>query len=284
MKSDRLRKLQEKELQILIEYDKICRKMGLDYSLAFGTLLGAVRHHGFIPWDSDIDTLMLRENYSKFIDQAPKLLPKNLFLQTYETDKNFPKNFAKIRDTSTSIKFEYYKHLDFEDGICIDVVPIDAISSNRFIRAIDNLLLYSINIIKSSKWKSLERFNVNDKNSKNRFKNKIKRYTYKLVKSFGTKKINKLETKIKARHNKKGTQLTYCGKRSIKTPIRLNSSDIISMDIFQNYELIEFEDRMFKTIKDRDTILTHWYGNYMKPPPKEERTQSFYELKFNESD
>lgn len=82
-----LRKLKDTELKILIEFDRVCKQLGINYTLSSGTLLGAVRHKGFIPWDDDIDVAMLRDDYNKFITEGQQLLPKHFFIQTYETDK-----------------------------------------------------------------------------------------------------------------------------------------------------------------------------------------------------
>ena len=84
-----LRDAQMLMVEILEDVHNLCEKHGLKYFLDGGTLIGAVRHKGFIPWDDDIDIGMPREDYEKFIEIAKKELPDNLFLQTFETDKYY---------------------------------------------------------------------------------------------------------------------------------------------------------------------------------------------------
>ena len=102
MENKNLRKAQLIMFNLLKELDKVCKKNNINYWLDSGTLLGAVRHKGFIPWDDDIDICMLEKDYKKFLKIAKKELSENVFLQTEETDKNyiwFP--YAKLRDRNS---------------------------------------------------------------------------------------------------------------------------------------------------------------------------------------
>ena len=96
-----MNQIQQHQLNMAKEVDRICKKYNLRYSIAGGTLLGAIRHQGFIPWDDDLDISMPREDYDKFIKIAQQELGKKYFLQTWDTDKNFVFPFAKIRENNT---------------------------------------------------------------------------------------------------------------------------------------------------------------------------------------
>ena len=117
-----LRKMQLRILDILIEIDKVCRKNDIHYWIDFGTLLGAVRHNGFIPWDDDIDITMMQNDFKKFISIAPKELPPHLFLQTSETDPSYKGVLCKVRDNNS---FFITQHEDFtkdyHKGLYIDI-------------------------------------------------------------------------------------------------------------------------------------------------------------------
>ena len=119
------KQLQEVELEIFKHFLCICKQENLHYFLIGGTLLGAVRHKGFIPWDDDIDVGMPRSDYDKFISCAQKHLPPHYFLQTHQTDSEYPYPFAKIRDNRTLYKEQLLDKLNINHGIWIDIFPLD---------------------------------------------------------------------------------------------------------------------------------------------------------------
>lgn len=102
-----LRQHQLRTLEILKVVDSICKTNNINYWLSSGTLLGAVRHKGFIPWDDDIDIEMLRDDFKKFNEVIPQYLPDNLKLQNHQTDKCYYWPFAKVRDERYPIKEKY---------------------------------------------------------------------------------------------------------------------------------------------------------------------------------
>ena len=123
---EQLRRLQLVELDILLELDRICRKNHIDYFLCGGTLLGAVRHGGFIPWDDDVDVGFFREDYERFCrifqEQADST---KYFLQTWKTDRYYRWNYGKIRRLGTEYVRAGQEHMKYRTGISIDIFPYD---------------------------------------------------------------------------------------------------------------------------------------------------------------
>lgn len=122
-----MRKAQLKMLDILIEVDKICKKHNITYCIDYGTLLGAVRHGGFIPWDDDLDISMMKEDYDRFLTIAPKELPEQYVVQNICTEKYCPITFTKIVDKkSKTIDHEstYSHERKKYNGVWLDIFPI----------------------------------------------------------------------------------------------------------------------------------------------------------------
>ena len=123
-KQENLRKLQEVELEMLKDFDKFCKEHNLTYYLAYGTLLGAVRHKGFIPWDDDIDIHMDGENYLKLIELLKdNKNPKYLF-QSIETEKNYYLFWNKIRLRNTMFIEKGWEKVEMDHGISFDIFPL----------------------------------------------------------------------------------------------------------------------------------------------------------------
>lgn len=119
-----IKKVWETEQEILDVIDKICRDNNLRYSLAYGTLIGAVRHKGFIPWDDDIDLMMPREDYEKLLSVWESQAPKGYILQNSRTDPDFTQNFTKIRkDGTTFLQEESERTKNYHKGIFVDIFP-----------------------------------------------------------------------------------------------------------------------------------------------------------------
>ncbi len=120
-----MNKYQKAELEIFKVFLDICEKLDLHYYMACGSVLGAVKYGGFIPWDDDIDVCLLRHEYEIFVKEAPGLLPEHLFLQNYKSDPNFPSVTSKLRDSRTTWIEKGVAHLDMHHGIYLDIFPID---------------------------------------------------------------------------------------------------------------------------------------------------------------
>ena len=131
-----LKALHDVMLNMLVDIDEVCRKHGLCYYLAYGTLLGAVRHHGFIPWDDDADIMMPRKDYEKFLRIAPDELGSQYFVQYYKTEPYYRHPFAKIRRNGTACIIQDHRHIRMHQGIFVDVFPLENAPSSKLMRKI----------------------------------------------------------------------------------------------------------------------------------------------------
>ena len=136
-----VRTLQLRILGNLLAVDRVCREHALHYYIYDGTMLGAVRHKGFIPWDDDLDIAMPREDYETFITYANEWLEEPYEFVSYETDSTYPLPFGKVQDASTTLVER--AHLPYLGGLYIDVFPIDGVPSNVLLRRL-HLVRYDV--------------------------------------------------------------------------------------------------------------------------------------------
>ncbi len=128
MVSAEMKKVWAVELELLEQFQKVCEQHGLRYFASGGTLIGAVRHKGFIPWDDDIDVMMLREDYEKFLQIAPEAFEAPYFFQSVDTDKQYSRGHVQIRHSNTTAILEHEgKWFPFNQGIFIDIFPADEV-------------------------------------------------------------------------------------------------------------------------------------------------------------
>ena len=120
-----MNELQKNEFEMLKIFVEICEKLNLRYYLICGSVLGAVKYGGFIPWDDDIDVGLPRHDYEIFCQEAPKYLPEHMFLQNYRTERECPCVISRIRNSNTTYVIKLYKELNCNHGVFIDVMPLD---------------------------------------------------------------------------------------------------------------------------------------------------------------
>lgn len=129
-----LKKMHTVTLELLTEFDRICRKYDIPYIIEGGTLIGAVRHNGFIPWDDDADVKMLRKDYRRFCEVCKKELDENqFFLQNYDTDPGYRWGYGKLIKVGTSYYRENQEMLTMKKAIFMDIFPCDNIPDNWFL-------------------------------------------------------------------------------------------------------------------------------------------------------
>lgn len=253
-----LKRLHGVLLEILIEFDRICRKHNIQYFLDSGTALGAVRHGGFIPWDDDIDVGMLRSEYDRFMEIAPEELSSLFYLQSREVDANYNKYHAKLRRRHTIFPEEGTDSFE-ERGIFIDIFPFDYISNNSVVANIE----LRLNI----RFQRLLRIKKGG-----RYCNTLgKRLIGLLFVWCPASLLERLYYKFQRWHNVHPTNrvTSYLYKMQYKRKITFPAKSI-----FPSKTCI-FAGREFQIMNDANDYLTHMYSDYMALPPKEQRVYHF---------
>ena len=191
-----LRNLQLIQLEMLIEVDRICRKCNISYNIIAGTLLGAVRHKGYIPWDDDADVAFLRPEYERFREACKTELDKSRFyFQDHRNTKGYRWGYGKLRRKHTLFLREFQENMPYKQGVFIDVFPLDGVSDNYFIRSMQNLECFCVRKILWSKV------------GKTADKNFWKRQAYKLLDKIPEKKVFRYYSHMVSRANKNTTRM-----------------------------------------------------------------------------
>ena len=256
-----LHALQTKEIEILQAVHDACEKMGIGYVIMHGTLLGAVRHKGFIPWDDDIDICMIREDYDKFIQEGHNYLPDHLKIQHAFWEKECPNIYAKVRDSQTTFLHSEHVDLDINQGVFIDIFPVDRIKSSA---------LYVT-------WEYYRKrlFNVINECYDIAYVKTIKRPVSKAIGYF----IHYAVTRGIMRGMDRSRLILREEDRRRKLHSRGDDCTFFSVDKnitgkysrFTDRVLYDFEGRKFFGPKAYDVILSKIYGDYMTIPPKEQQ-------------
>ncbi len=250
----RLNSIQQIMLAFLLETDRICKKHNIKWFLGGGTLLGAIRHKGFIPWDDDADIMMLREDYDKFCEVAPAELPPSMALQTYKNDKNCFYDFAKLRLNGTVFATGFAKeHRQMHNGIAFDIFCHDKTANSKLGQKLHLATTLFTRALVFNKW--------NNRRAENG--SKIQSVFTDLCKRIFPLRFSLwLEMKaLKFFKNKKNAKYLYDGMgRNI-----YNGS--FPIEYLDEAVYVDFEDCKLPVPKEYDKYLTFLYGDYMELAP-----------------
>lgn len=261
------RKIQLLELDILKEVDKICRRNNIHYSMGYGSLIGTVRHDGFIPWDDDIDICLLRKDYIKFKNKCKKELGSRFFYQSNDTDPEYFLLYDKIRLNDTLFKESHLSSYNIHHGVYIDIFPIDYLPENRVKQVFQYVCFHFFRTGLMSKYLVLKA-----REGKKKYIAAVLKLFYCLFPlSFLYKKANKIATWYdNSSHNR---------IMNFLTPYRLR--EIFSAKLYEEFTDHKFEDMTVAMVKDYDLFLKQIYGDYMKLPPPEKRNTRHTLIEFN---
>ena len=258
-----IRDIQKVQLEILLEFDRICKKNNVKYQLFAGTLLGAIRHKGFIPWDDDVDVCLLRKDYIRFIKRCKTDLNPKYFLQTYETDKNYIMQFAKIRKNNTKFVERGTSQCNIHQGIYIDIFPLDNILPDKFIGKVQQKLLYILGRINLSRVKM---HCVYAKKPIEKYLSFIMHYLLKIVPKNWT---DALQTKIACAFENKKT--IFASHLTNGASYERYYRYMVEKDDYKNTIDVEFEGNKFPISRNYHKVLRNLFGDYMNLPPIEKR-------------
>lgn len=264
MVDEDLRKMQLIQLDLLVELDRICRKHDIEYFLIAGTLLGAVRHGGFIPWDDDVDVAMKRSEYERFCEVCEEeLSQEEFFLQNYHTDKAYRWGYAKLRKKNTMYIRKGQEAIKSMSGVSIDVFIIDYVPDNYILRMLHHYIRRGC--IKTL-WSIV---------GATEEKNLILRVLYRGLRHVPKEIPNRIEEKMVSCTNKRERKyLCYTGfyRKTYYTRKKENRFDTgMCASWFKERTEIEFEGKSFYTCKDYKEYLAYMYGDYMRIPQENER-------------
>lgn len=263
-----MREVQEGSLEILKKIDDICSRLNLKYCLAYGTLIGAIRHKGFIPWDDDVDIMMPRKDYNLFlnyfIEHKEELKPLEII--NPQVNNKCPYTISRISDSRYQLDVDNEE--DYGIGLFVDVYPLDGVGNT--------VEAYSKLKNTSSRFASMcflsTRQSVKRENTKSALKYIIKFPAFVVAKILGKEffmnKLYNMADKCDYDNSKYIGCIIWASDDGVR--------GIFPKEWFDEMIDVEFEGSYFKAPKEYDKVLTHGYGDYMKLPPEKERIAHHY--------
>lgn len=253
-----LDEMKQIELGILDYVSSFCEKHNLTYFLAYGTLLGAVRHKGFIPWDDDVDICMPREDYKKLCDLW---INENNQYELFECEKNknYMYPFAKVSDSHTLIS-ERNINESCGFGIYIDIFPLDGLDggkekNKKFVASCERL----------EKMRCFSMMPMREFGHVNPIINFFRMIIWCGLKIIGCRRFARILNRKAQKYEEKNTDYVGC------LVTQDGDKEIVPAKWYKEEVLLQFEENMYKAPKYYDKILKTCYGNYMELPPEEQR-------------
>lgn len=266
LSKDELKKIQMIQLEMLVEVDRICKKCGIKYNIIAGTLLGAVRHGGYIPWDDDADVAFLRPEYEKFREACKTELDTTRFyFQDHRNTDGYRWGYGKIRRKNTIFLRENQEMMPYEQGIFIDIFPLDTVPGFYPLRAINNFHCF---IIRKALWSEVGQYTE---------KNFIIKRIYCIINRIPREKIFKHYNKMRDFWNGNLYNRKDYSRFEKRKWVRIltfptpNKQYGYKKKWYEESSKYLFENIEFNGIKEADDYLSFKFGDYMKLPPEDQR-------------
>ena len=249
------------QVDILAAVDKFCEQNNIRYSLSSGTLIGAIRHNGYIPWDDDIDLMMPRADYDRFISTFNGVV-EHLSVMAPELNANYYAPYANVYDNRTHLNEGCNGHRGIEIGVKIDIFPIDTVPADD--------REYAIKMKKIDKLNSIMRTKrlVNISELKKSFFSNLAIYFKKSI--YACLPYTYLQKKIRSIATDKSCAASNCVDNVVYN-IYSKKCTKFNESVMNEYIRLPFEGHLFCAVKDYDTVLKKMYGDYMQLPPEEKR-------------
>ncbi len=257
---DTIKRIQYVEFDIMQKIERICKAHNLTYFAIGGSVLGAVRHQGFIPWDDDIDIAMPRKDYEEFLHYAAEELPQGYFLQTVFTEKNSPFYFTKVRKDNTKFVEDYLKELDIHHGLFVDIFPFDNVPDNAVLKKLHYILCRFANHLFLSKCLTTVR---NPKLEKNvGYKIFIRKVLHFLLLPVPKSLLFRfLDSSVQMFNNRECKEISHIVRKRLRIKLE---------DLYPITEL-PFGELKMPVPNNYDAYLTAQYGDYKNPPVKKKQ-------------
>lgn len=262
-------------LDLLSEFHNFCCRHNLKYYIIGGTLLGAIRHKGFIPWDVDADVAMPRDDYEKMVGCICDDFPDSYYVQNIYTEKHFytPKTKILVRGAKKDNPDKYM--VDIETGLNLDIFPLDNAPEKHILRKLQRYRIKTLKMMLRFKIK----YDVNTYTFKDRIKTVARWVLRGALYPISEKSIITRLTKIMTRYNNFETKY-LCSMASHYD----YNKQVMKRGIYGRGKQIEFEDRILIAPDKPHEYLTQLYGDYMILPPEEKRRKMYEHIKFELDD
>lgn len=262
---EEFRIMQLLELDMLIEFDRVCRKYNIKYCITCGTLLGAVRHKGYIPWDTDADLAMLREEYEKFRKVANELNPKICYFQDHFNDPEYLWQYGKLRRTGTKFVRAGQEHMKGKTGVFVDLFVLDDIPINVLGMMVQDLWCFFLRKVLYSRVGKVSEKNIVIKIIYSLIANIPVDWVYKNVEKMAKNSKNNNPNKVRA------LLFPSFGKLYLKNKHPAKIRFGMPKEWFLERAEYDFESHKLYGTKDYDAFLKYVYDDYMTLPPKNKR-------------